>query len=327
MLPAKKSSQRKLAHHLATLSSVLLFVLVSVALSLTQLAALQPLTSRYAKLNHLTASESAKALPPVIPLLDTTPVATIYLPIVIHQPLSALDCNPSQGLGGLAPGIHVTTVAGLKAVVVVGDGYDPQQPTHLAFYLHGDDGAYLQFQSPNHTLTKFVKEQGWIFVSPQSPNAGASWWSNWQGDHNEALAQAFEEMKTKYNVCRNVVFGSTLSGGSTFWARNFFPNKGGQHPAYTVMLCGGVLPGKDDRPKVITLGQNPAIVTQSSFEFVYGTKDFLYNQIQQTIELYTGAGFEVSKEELLDQEHCVPNPFSSYIIAHWTARSTALGVD
>jgi len=237
-----------------------------------------------------------------------------------------LDCNPSYGLGGLAPGIHVTTVAGLNAVVVVGDGYDPQQPTHLAFYLHGDEGAYLQFQSPNHPMTQFVKGRGWIFVSPQSPNAGASWWSNWQGDHNEALAQVFEEMKAQYNVCRNLVFGATLSGGSTFWARNFFPNKGGQHPAYTVMLCGGVLPSKSDRPKVITLGQNPAIVAESSFEFVYGTEDFLYNNIQQTIEFYTGAGFEVSKEEIAGAGHCVPN-FSSYIIAHWTARAAALGVD
>ena len=92
------------------------------------------------------------------------------------------------------------------------------------------------------------------------------------------------------------------------------------------MLCGGVLPSKDDRPKVITLGQNPAIVAQSSFEFVYGTEDFLYNNIQQTMELYTEAGFEVSKEEIPGVGHCVPN-FSSYIIAHWTARAAALGLD
>ena len=217
-------------------------------------------------------------------------------------------------------------MAGLNAVVVVGDGYNPQEPTYLAFYLHGDEGGYLQFQSPHSSLTKFVKGRGWVFIAPQSPNAGDSWWSNWQGDHNEALAQAFAEMKAKYNVCHNLVFGSTLSGGSTFWARTFFPNQGGQHPAYTVMLCGGVLPNKEDRLKVTALGQNPTIVAQSSFEFVYGSEDFLYNNIQQTINLYTEAGFEVSKEEIPEVGHCVPN-FSSHIITHWTARANKLGVN
>lgn len=309
---------RKLLHCLATSGSNLLFVLVSLAFILTQFVTLQPLTSPPANPRPSAAKLAA-------PLLQDSSTK-IYLPLVIHQPPISAGCNPSNGSGGLKPGIHETTVAGLNAVVIVGDEYNLQQPTYLAFYLHGDEGNYLRFKSASNRTTKFVKQNGWVFVAPQSPNNGDSWWSNWQGDHNQALAQVFKEMFTKYNLCHGAIFGSSLSGGSTYYVRNFFPNKGGEYPAYTTLICGGVMPGKEDRPKVVTLGQDPAVVERSSFEFVYGSEDFLYENIQKVSAFYKEAGFEVTKNELPGVDHCLPD-FDSHIIDHWTQRMADLGIN
>ncbi|MCL4295860.1 MAG: hypothetical protein KJ077_09045 [Anaerolineae bacterium] len=314
----QQSLWRKLLRSLATSGSNLLFILVSLAFILTQLVTLQPLTSPPVNPRPSAAKLAA-------PLLQDSSTK-IYLPFIFHQPAAVAGCNPSKGSGGLAPGIHETTVADLKAVVVVGDGYSPQQPSYLAFYLHGDEGNYRQFRFASNKVTKFAKEHGWIFIAPQSPNNGDSWWTNWQGDHNEAVAKVFKEMFAKYNLCRSSVFGSTLSGGSVFWTANFFPNKGGEYPAYTVLICGGSQPKKADRPKVIELGQNPDIVKRSSFEYVYGSEDFLYDGIQRSMTFYKGAGFEVTKEELPGVDHCVPD-FLPRIVTHWTDRAAKLGID
>lgn len=314
----QQSLWRKLLHCLATSGSNLLFILVSLAFILTQFVALQPLTSP-----PVNSRPSAAKL--AAPLLQDSSTK-IYLPLMFHQPAAVAGCNPSKGSGGLAPGIHETTVADLKAVVVVGDGYSPQQPSYLAFYLHGDEGAYWQFKYSSNPLTKFVKQRGWVFIAPQSPNDGDSWWTNWRGDHNEALAKVFKEMFAKYNLCHGSVFGSTLSGGSVFWNRDFYPNKGGEYPSYTVLICGGLIPRKADKPKVTELGQNPDIVKRSSFEYVYGTEDNLYDDIQGALTFYKDAGFEVTKEELPGVGHCVPD-FLPRIITHWTNRAARLGIN
>lgn len=293
-------------------------MLVSLAFILTQFVTLQPLTSPPVNPRPSAANLAA-------PPLQDSPTE-IYLPLVIRQPATTSGCNPSDGSGGFEPGIYETTVASLNAVVVVGDGYDPQQPTYLGFYLHGDEGAYWQFKYSTNRLTKFVRQQGLVFVAPQSPNNGDSWWSNWQGDHNEALGRVFDEMFAKYNLCRNQVLGSSLSGGSTFWVRNFFPNQGGEHPAYSTLLCGGVLPSKEDRAKLTDLGQNPDIVQRSSFEFVYGSEDFLYANIQKASAFYQEAGFEVTKNELPGVGHCVPD-FLLHVIDHWTQHLAEFGTD
>lgn len=219
--------------------------------------------------------------------------------------LLASDCNPTGGSGGLAPGRYATNVAGLKATVVVGKGYKQSTPTYLAFLLHGDGGKYQAYQKANNPITKFIDERNWIFVAPQSPNNGDSWWQNQKGNQVDAFARVLDTMFAQYNVCRNVVFGTSGSGGSEFWTSHFFPNKGGQYPAHMVIACGGSGGGgSSNRQKIQALGKDGSVVARSSFYFVYGTKDKLAPMITDSIEIYRNSGFKVYVDKLEGAGHC-----------------------
>lgn len=271
----------------------------------------------------------------VIAVDDDSTAATGYdtATVTFTDVEPVIGCNPTGGTGGLAPGRYGTTVAGLNATVVVGQGYDPQVPTYLGFFVHGDNGVWTKYQTPSNPVTRFVDQQSWIFVAPQSPNDGKSWWTNWEGDHNEAFAAVLDEMFARYNVCRNVVFGSSGSGGSEYWTRLFFPEKGGNYPAHTVIGCGGndgVYTAVNNQ--IIALGRDPNVVTRSTFEYVYGTEDRLYDTIQRSIAIYTRAGFHVIVDELEGAGHCnqwtsqgLPD-LSTQIAAHWEKRAKALQV-
>ncbi|MDX1523469.1 MAG: LamG domain-containing protein, partial [Anaerolineae bacterium] len=191
-----------------------------------------------------------------------------------------LTCNPTNGSGGLAPGSYVTTVAGLDAAVVVGDGYNPNTPTYLAYFLHGDGGNYDPYASTSNEINQYINEQDWIFVSPLAPN-GQKWWDEWVGDHNVAFAQVLDEMFANYNVCRDIVFGSGGSGGAEFLTSYFFPALGATYPAHMVLTCGG---GQDDgnsftRQQVEAHSQMPAVVNNTTFDYVFGTEDYLYSSV------------------------------------------------
>ncbi|MDM8528756.1 hypothetical protein QUF58_11190 [Anaerolineales bacterium HSG24] len=234
------------------------------------------------------------------PTPTTTPTATPTVDPAVYQ------CNPSQGSGGLAPGIYNdVTIAGLKAVIVVGEGYDPQQPTYLSFFLHGDGGNYYRFQDPTHSVTQLVNERGWILVSPQSPNNGERWWTEyWEANFNQNLVDLFDEIFANYNVCQNQLFGAGVSGGSEFWINYFFPHKGATYPAHMVLNCGGGVWIWSHRQLITNLGKQPNIVAKSSFSFVYGTSDNLYPYIREAINIYQTAGFTVTVDETSGMGHC-----------------------
>jgi hypothetical protein len=288
-------TRRKLASTLIILGISFLFVLATV-----------PVVMAHPKPPVLGQLEEAQAIPlppSELPALDFTSVATVYLPIIRRSPQpppSAADCNPTGGSGGLKPGAYDTTVAGLKAIVVVGKDYNPKTPAHLVFYLHGDGGAYHLPQSIYNPVNQFINQQGWILVSPQAPN-GWSWWANWKGDHPQALANVFNEMFARYNVCRHIVFGTTGSGGSEFWASQFFPNKGSQYPAHTIIACGG---SAGNAAKLADIAKNPNVVARSTFHYVYGTADNLYPGILKSIASYKNAGFKVFTKEIQNGGHC-----------------------
>ena len=242
-------------------------------------------------------------------------------------------CNPTNGSGGLTPGHYQTTVAGLNATLVVGTGYNPQTPTYLGFLLHGDGGLFGIFDSPSNPVVQMVNDRGWILVAPVSPNGGEAWWKNWNGDHIQAFAAVLDEMFANYNLCRDTVFGSSSSGGSEFWTSYFFPERGGTYPAHTVIACGGNDgTGSVSQQKVMALGQDPNVVAKSTFDYVYGNNDNLYNLIQQSITLYTNSGFNVQVQEIAGAGHCntwITQGFpslSQHIVTHWTDRAAALGI-
>ena len=258
---------------------------------------------------------------------DTGPYYA-YLPFIS----SSSDCGASGGSGGLAPGIYRTNVAGLDAIVVVGQGYSPNKATHLGFHIHGDGGDYDKFVKSGNPVTQFVNARGWILVSPLAPN-GQSWWRDWIGDHNDKFAAVLDEMFAKYNVCRNRVFGSSGSGGSEFWTAYFFPEKGGQYPAHTVISCGGNDGHSSQANQQITnLGKNPTVVARSTFYYVYCTADNLLPTILQSIDKYRSAGFRVDVVALQGAGHCnkweaqgFPTQ-SDQIVMRWTEIAARLGV-
>jgi hypothetical protein len=220
-----------------------------------------------------------------------------------EQTSSALvpaNCNPTGGSGGLQPGIHETNVAGVKAIVVVGKGYNPKNPSYLGFNLHGDGANYTAIRKANNAITKLANANGWVLVSPLAPN-GKSWWQNPKGDQKQAFANVLDKMFAQYNVCRNIVFGTTGSGGSEFWTSQFFPAKGTQYPAHTVIACGG---SGGPRDKINALGKDSGLVNRSTFYYVYGTKDKLAGGVQNSIKSYSGAGFDVRVKKLDGAGHC-----------------------
>ncbi len=256
-----------------------------------------------------------------------------HLPFISRSPLPArADCSPTHGSGGLKPGIYSTTVAGLQAIVVVGQGYDPAKPTYLAFHIHGDGGYYRDFTDPANPITRFVNQRGWVFFSPLSPN-GDSWWDGWTPEYNRVLAGAFDEMLGRYNVCRNVLFGTVASGGSEFWTRFFFPYEGDKYPAHVVINCGG----NDTQDSVLPVqlaawGKDPALVARSTFYYVYGTTDRLVPGILRSIDLYRGAGFQVGVEAIQGAGHCsewwshdLPTYYDK-TVTHWTELIAQLGI-
>ena len=259
--------------------------------------------------------------------------STLYLPLVLNSsegvPDNGLDCNPSGGSGGLAAGtVAEVTVGGLLSSVVVGDGYDPAKPTYLVFYLHGDEGNYSQFQINGHKVSTLIKEKGWVFVAPRSHLSSSGKYSWWQSPNKNipALTAVFEEMFAKYNLCRDAILAGTLSGGSTFYTANFFPEKGGEYPTHLILFCGGVQPSSVGRGKVTTLGQDPDIVDRSSFKFRYGTEDFLYDDIQKTISFYSDAGFTVTQQKEAGVGHCVSNA-SQKMRDFLVDKAAELGID
>jgi hypothetical protein len=204
----------------------------------------------------------------------------------------------------LAAGVYSTTVAGLKAVVIVGPNYNPQTPTYLGFFVHGDGGNYYRFTDPKDALTQFIQQHSWILVSPQSPN-GSKWWTQyWEANYVPQMRAVMVEMFAKYNLCRNIIFGAGVSGGSEFIANYFFPEAGADYPAHYVLNCGGDVWLSDEEQRIYALGKQPNIVARSSFTFVYGTKDYLYNTILRAIRIYTAANLRVTVDETVGMGHC-----------------------
>jgi hypothetical protein len=213
-------------------------------------------------------------------------------------------CNPTGGSGGLNPGTYETTVAGLNAILIVGQGYDPSKPTYLSFYLHGNSGGYIWFKSLSNPVNKFVNQHNWIFVLPRSPQ-GTSWSKDWNQSLNEAFIKVLEEMFAKYNVCRDILIGSSISGGAIFWTGYFFPEEGNKYPAHVSILCGGFAAHNTaSRQKVMDLGRDPDVVAKSTFDYTYGDADYLYNYIVQSVQLYSDAGFKVKTLVLPGAGHC-----------------------
>ncbi len=219
----------------------------------------------------------------------------------------AASCNPTNGSGGLKPGIHDVTVAGMKTTIVVGEDYDPSTPTYLTFHLHGDGGKIVDsFLSSSNAVTKYVDKQGWIFVAPQAPNSENIWWTKYNGDHVEKFADVLDHMFAKYNVCRDIVLGSSGSGGGVFWAGQFFVDKGDEYPAHVVMSCGASVANSSDRKKVEALGKDPEIVSRATFFQYYGAKDKIVppSSIEGNISMYEKAGFNVDSLKLSNGGHC-----------------------
>jgi hypothetical protein len=99
------------------------------------------------------------------------------------------------------------------------------------------------------------------------------------------------------------------------------------------LLCGALRGRKDAPAKVNQLAQNPSVVANSTFDYIYGTEDYLYNHIVKSISIYTSAGFRVQKLVLQGAGHCdqwykvgLPNT-SQRIVNDWQDRIQQLGLE
>lgn len=314
------------------LAGILLFLYLNRTITLAHTGLIPSAGSGLTENSAVFEAQATPVVTATPPPVQGAANTTIFLPIVIRKPTVATGCNPTGGSGGLAPGTYSTTVAGLNSTVIVGQGYNPAQTTYLSFYIHGDDGDIDRFKSSSNQVNKLVNKYGWIFVAPHSPQ-GNSWSSPWDESLNQAFADAMDEMFAKYNVCRRIVIGSTVSGGSIFWTRNFFPLRGADYQAHTSILCGALKVPKSSRELLTQLGQDPNVVANSTFDYIYGTNDYLLNGIQDSIAEYTAAGFKVEQFVIQGGGHCnewssqgLPNT-NQRIADDWEDRIQELGLE
>lgn len=227
----------------------------------------------------------------------------------VSEPL----CNSSGGAGGLEPGVYDTTVAGRPALVIVGENYDPSQPSRLGFYLHGDDGGY-EYDWVQDGLAGLINQKGWIFVAPQAPQTSfdelLTWrWYQYPRENAELLASVFEEMFAEYNLCQDMLFGAAASGGSVFYTRSFVPYRGETYPARVNLHCGAGLTKEvpywdEENITLAALAKYPDTVASTEFKFTFGTDDFLADQVHDSIDIYRDAGFNTIDDELPSEGHC-----------------------
>lgn len=263
------------------------------------------------------------------PIVTPDPSHTsLFLPTIQSSRSSevpyTLGCNPSGGSGGLSPGAHVTQVAGLEALVVVGSGYNPERPTFLSFYLHGDGGEDYRWHEGG-PVRQIVDEQGWIFVTPLAPSPfivrpSLPYPHRWNPDgylKTEHLAAVFNEMFASYNLCQDVLLGSGASGGSVFWDQYFFPLKGDTYPAFFSFTCGGG--GFHDAYRSDMqerINSYDSIKTRSRFHYRIGTTDFLYATTQASATARANTGYNTIFEPLDGVDHCAFDTASA-IREHW----------
>lgn len=266
--------------------------------------------------------------------------------IVQAQPGSrTIECNPSNGSGGLAPGTYSdTTIAGQPAVVIVSENYDPSTPTVLTFYLHGDGGGYTFFSQDGRPLNQLVRNNGWIFVSPQSFTDAESdvtrWWGggvsgNPAGNasieaNGQLLEDVFEEMFSKYNLCRNILLGHSASGGSWFYDGYFIPTRGDRYPAFMNIGCGssGIDDGWSGFPfydNLNTFKDNGAIQNRTQLHYTIGDEDFLFSRAEDAVPHYQGLGFDVTTDFMPGVAHC-DFDLSAKTIDYWTAVNNSITI-
>lgn len=240
----------------------------------------------------------------------------IYLPIVSNPIIfedfekRPLNCNPSLGSGGLNPGHHEIIIDGQPVWIYISESYVGDRPTFLAFYLHGDEGGYRNPPSLDGDY------YDWIYVSPQAPaiEDGYHPWNSFSDlsrreKNGQLIVNTFEYVYEHYNVCQNILFGSSISGGSVFLDLYFLPTYGDEYPAFINVNCGGS--GIENHPfysdlydKAFSIAQNPDLMSRTELRYTIGTQDFLLDQTQRSIATYESLGFEVSKDIRDGAGHC-----------------------
>ena len=292
----------------------------------------------------ITSTQVITASPALIELASDLPAPSSQ-PLPVLSTTEALmiapECNPTNGSGGLPVGTHDTTIAGQPATVIVGEGYDPQTPTYLGFYLHGDEGGYNFHAGQFSEINQFINSESWIYVAPQAPqyNAAYPWYANGVGsdetliENNAALLRdVLDDTFAKYNVCRNILFGGSASGGSWFYDGYFFPNNGDQYPAFINIGCGSSGINGDGNnvwiftgyyQKIQNLSQNTNILARSELKYTIGTNDFLYDNAVASANTYASLGFGVKTEYLAGVGHCAFD-LDAKIRDYWQAKSVEL---
>jgi len=229
---------------------------------------------------------------------------------------SGVSCNASGGSGGLSPGRHDITIAGRPALLYIGSGYQPSQPAMLTFFLHGDGANTQAILAP--VKQELMDDNGWIYVAPRAN--GTIWYANGIGSqpsdnlgieaNAQLLEDVFEELFDDYNLCRNVLLGSSASGGSWFYDAYFLATRGADYPAYMNLGCGssGINPSWDGFPfysDLLTFNTDADILARTKLHYSIGTADFLFPAAQDAVPHLQSLGFDVTTDFRSGVGHCL----------------------
>lgn len=228
---------------------------------------------------------------------------------------SGVACNASGGSGGLSPGRHDITLAGRPALLYVGSGYQSSQPAMLTFFLHGDGANTQPVLAP--AKSELMDDNGWLYVAPRAN--GDIWYqggitSSPSGNvgieaNAQLLEDVFEELFDDYNLCQNVLLGSSASGGSWFYDAYFLATRGDTYPAYMNLGCGssGINSSWTGFPfyaQLLTFNNDADIQARTKLHYSIGTADFLFDEAESAIPHLQSLGFDVTTDFRSGVGHC-----------------------
>ena len=175
------------------------------------------------------------------PPIGSAPVVTATTP---PAPAPTPTQPPTGNFSGGSGGKTGSLVEPFSASNGQASSYKANVPADVAtktyglhIHLHGDGGGgYTDF--PNKETRNNL-----IGIAIKAPNAGMTWGRDEGVAHGQYVNELIEKVLLKnYNIDKDRIYFSGVSGGSYFLAGNFLPTFGAKYSAGAILMCGGEPP-------------------------------------------------------------------------------------
>lgn len=213
-----------------------------------------------------------------------------------NQTISANGSNGSGGRTGDFEGTFTASNGKSSTYKINVPGDIGSRLYGVSIHLHGDGGGdYDWLYEPN---VRIAKKHDLIGIVVLAPNGEKRWYN--EGEANAIFLNELidKEILGKYNLDRNRVYFSGVSGGSQFLTGQFIPKFGAKYNSGALLLCGG------PENWLGSISSSKEFISKFKMFWYSGTGDFLYDQILSGISYYKNLGIQVDSEMIQGAEHC-----------------------